>query len=262
MATSVLKAGVPSQSPVTDVLWLRVLLAVVVLGGWEIIARSGLVLRQVLPSVSDVLLAAGLLVSQKTFYPHLVTTVMEVFASIGLALIGAAVIAALCAGSRFARDGLAPILYYLAPTPKIIFFPIALTAFGVDVGSKIAIGALSAFFPIAISIVSGLMRIDPVYLDVGRSFKLTAWQMATKIYVPCLWTSVLTGLRLGAGLAIIGVLLAETKLASRGLGYLAIQAYNMFRITDLYAVLLVTFTLAGIINWLISLAERDTRRAQ
>jgi ABC-type nitrate/sulfonate/bicarbonate transport system permease component len=58
------------------------------------------------------------------------------------------------------------------------------------------------------------------------------------------------------------VLLAETKLASRGLGYLAIQAYNMFRITDLYAVLLVTFTLAGMINWLISLAERDTRRAQ
>jgi ABC-type nitrate/sulfonate/bicarbonate transport system permease component len=262
MAASLLRANTPSTPEASDVFWLRAIFALVVLFAWEILARSGLVIRQIVPSVSDIAMAVAHLVSTASFYSHLFTTVMEAAASIALGLAGAVVVAAICGAVRFLREGISPILYYLAPTPKIIFFPIALTIFGVGVGSKIAIGTLSAFFPIAISIIAGLVRVDRVYLDVGRSFKLTQWEMAVKIYVPCLWLSTLTGLRLGAGLAIIGVLLAETKLASRGLGYLAIQYYNAFNITDLYAVLAITFALAGLINWVISFAERGVYRPQ
>lgn len=262
MPTSLLKFDTPSTSTAMDVLWLRTSLTLIVIGAWEIAALSGLMLRQVLPGIGEIVWAVGLLVSSASFYAHLMTTIMEVAASIALGLTAAAAVTVLCGAIRFLREGVSPILYYLAPTPKIIFFPIALTLFGVDPGSKIAIGALSAFFPIAISILASLVRVEPVYLDVGRSFKLSPWQMILKIYVPCLWTSALTGLRLGTGLAIIGVLLAETKLASRGLGHLAIQYYNAFKITELYAVLVITFVLAGLINWLISLAERSVPRAR
>lgn len=262
MPTSLLRISAPSTTTTMDVLWLRTSFALIVIGAWELAAVSGLMLRQVLPGISEIVWTVGLLVFSKAFYPHLAATLVEVVASIALALIAAAAVTILCGAVRFLREGLSPILYYLAPTPKIIFFPIALTVFGVGTGSKIAIGALSAFFPIAISILAGLVRIEPVYLDVGRSFKLTPWQMIAKIYVPCLWISALTGLRLGTGLAIIGVLLAETKLASHGLGYLAIQYYNTFKITELYAVLVITFVLAGFINWLISLAERGMPRAR
>lgn len=257
MPTSLLRISAPSTSTRMDVLWLRTSLALIVIGAWELAAVSGLVLRQVIPGIGEIAWAVGLLVADETFYPHLATTIVEVAASIALALVAAAAVTVLCGAVRFLREGISPILYYLAPAPKIIFFPIALTVFGVDTGSKIAIGTLSAFFPMAISILASLVRVDPVYLDVGRSFKLTPWQTIVKIYVPCLWISALTGMRLGAGLAIIGVLLAETKLASRGLGHLAIQYYNGFNITKLYAVLVITFVLAGLINWLISLAERS-----
>ncbi|WP_449231336.1 ABC transporter permease [Azospirillum doebereinerae] len=240
---------------------LRTAAAIILLGGWEVAGRSGLVLSEVVPPASAVLRAAGLLLIRPAFYAHLLTTVVEIAAAVGFALLGAVIVAALCGASRFLRDGLAPVLYYLAPTPKIIFFPVALGALGVGPGSKIMIGALSAFFPIAIGILSGLMRIEPIYLDVGRSFKLNAWQTAIRIYVPCLWGAMLTGLRLGVGLGIIGVLLAETKLASHGLGFLAIQSYNAFRIVDLYAVILLAFAVAALINALISLAERRQRHA-
>lgn len=259
MASTVLTAAAPQSPGFGDVFRLRAMAAIVLLGGWEILARSGLVLRDVLPPPSDVVIATLRLVSQASFYGHLATTVLEIAASVGLGLAGAVTVAAACGLSRFVRQGLSPLLYCLAPTPKIIFFPIALGLFGVDFGSKIAIGALSAFFPIAISIVAGLGEINPIYLDVGRSFRLTARQAALKIYVPCLWTAALTGLRLGVGLGIIGVLLAETKLASGGLGFLAIQSYNAFRIVDLYAVILVTFALAALLNGLIAAAERRQR---
>lgn len=218
-------------------------------------ARSGLVLPEVLPPPSRVAERLAALLAQPGFYGHLAATAVEVAASAVIALAAASVVAAACAAFRPVGAGLAPVLYYLAPTPKIIFLPVALGVFGVDMGSKIAIGAVSALFPIAISLVSGLARVEPIHLDVGRGFGLTARQMATKVYLPSLWGAALTGLRLGTGLAIIGVLLAETKLAARGLGFLAIQSYNAFRIADLYAVIVVTFILAALINWLISAAE-------
>src|SRR6202040_4481618 len=75
-------------------------------------------------------------------------------------------------------------LYYLGPTPKIIFFPVMIMWFGVGAGSKIAMGAVSCFFPIAISTASGMRQIDRVLIRVGRSFRAIAWQMVTKIYLP------------------------------------------------------------------------------
>jgi NitT/TauT family transport system permease protein len=68
--------------------------------------------------------------------------------------------------------------------------------------------------------------------------------MATKIYLPAMRPPVINGLRLGLGLAIIGTLLAETKLSNRGLGYLIIQAYATFDMPRMYALLITLFVLA------------------
>jgi hypothetical protein len=52
--------------------------------------------------------------------------------------------------------------------------------------------------------------------------------MVTKIYLPAMRGPIVNGIRLGVGVAIIGTLLAETKLSNKGLGYLIIQAYSLF----------------------------------
>src|SRR5690606_38132169 len=83
--------------------------------------------------------------------------------------------------SRFLSKAYEPLLFYLGPTPKIVFFPILIMWFGVGSGSKIAMGAISCFFPIAISVAAGIRSIDPVLIRVGKSFRLSAWQMMTKI---------------------------------------------------------------------------------
>jgi len=68
--------------------------------------------------------------------------------------------------------------------------------------------------------------------------------MVTKIYLPAMRQPVINGLRLGLGVAIIGTLLAETKLSNRGIGYLIIQAYATFDMPRMYALLIVLFVLA------------------
>jgi ABC-type nitrate/sulfonate/bicarbonate transport system permease component len=154
-----------------------------------------------------------------------------------------------------------PFVYYLGPTPKIIFFPIMIMWFGVGAGSKVAMGALSCFFPIAISIAAGMRQIEPVLVRVGRSFRASPWQMALKIYLPAMRQPIVNGVRLGLGIAIIGTLLAETKLSNKGLGYLIIQAYSLFDMPKMYALLIVLFVLAIGANALIGRLSQDRRAA-
>ena len=98
-------------------------------------------------------------------------------------------------------------------------------------------GALSCFFPIALSAAAGMRQIDQVLIRVGRSFRANAWQMATKIYLPAMRHPIINGCASGSGVAIIGTLLAETKLSNRGIGFLIIQAYSLFDMPRMYALL-------------------------
>ena len=150
----------------------------------------------------------------------------------------------LLGGNRLLSKAFEPYLYYLGPTPKIIFFPVMIMWFGVGPGSKVAMGAISCFFPIALSTAAGMRQIDKVLIRVGRSFRANAWQMATKIYLPAMRHPIINGVRLGLGVAIIGTLLAETKLSNRGVGFLIIQAYSLFDMPRMYAMLIVLFVLA------------------
>ena len=75
--------------------------------------------------------------------------------------------------------------------------------------------------------------------------------MVTKIYLPAMRQPVVNGVRLGLGVAIIGTLLAETKLSNRGIGFLIIQAYTLFDMPRMYAMLIVLFVLAIGANALI-----------
>ena len=120
--------------------------------------------------------------------------------------------------------------------------------FGVGPGSKMAMGALSCFFPVALSAAAGMREIDTVLIRVGRSFRASTRQMVAKIYLPAMRAPVINGLRLGLGIAIIGMLLAETKLSNQGLGFMIIQAYTLFNMPRMYALLILVFALAALVN--------------
>ena len=133
--------------------------------------------------------------------------------------------------------------------------------FGVGPGSKVAMGAVSCFFPVALSAAAALRQIDKVLIRVGQSFRANTWQMATKIYLPAIRLPLVNGVRLGMGVAIIGTLLAETRLSNRGLGFLISNAYSLFDMPRMYAMLIVLFVLSIGANAIVGLVgKRDAIR--
>lgn len=223
---------------------LRAVTLVLAWAAWEVLARSGLVFEGVVPSSLAVFASAARQLGSAPFYAHLWRSVEEIGLGFAIGSAAGVGIGTTMGMSVFFGRMMHPYIHVLAPTPKIIFLPVLMILFGVDVGSKVAMGAISAFFPVVVATYDGVRLVPLVLLRVARSFGASRWHVVTKVYFPSTLPSVVTGIRLGLGVAIIGTLLAEIKLSNRGLGFLAIQQYESFHIPDLYAVLLITFALA------------------
>ena len=239
---------------------VRAVLVAVLLIGWEALARSGLLFRDVVPTLGAIARALMTLVSQPAFYANLGWTIGEITLALLIGGVAGLLVGLLLGANRFLGRAFDPYLYYLGPTPKIIFFPVMIMWFGVGPASKMALGALSCFFPIALSTAAGMRQIDTVLVRVGKSFRASTAQMVTKIYLPAMREPIVNGVRLGLGVAVIATLLAETKLSNRGIGYLIIQAYSTFDMPRMYAVLIVLFVLAIGANSLVGRFSTDRVR--
>src|SRR5581483_7814954 len=249
---------------------LRVLIVALVLIGWELLAASGWLYRDVVPSLQAIGKALWSLLSVPDYtwhidlgplyagdirlpqiYFHLATTFYEILIALAIGGLSGLVVGIVLGGSKLLQRAYEPLLYYLGPCPKIIFFPVMIMWFGVGPGSKIAMGAISCFFPIALNVAAGMREIDTVLIRVGQSFRANTWQMVTKIYMPAMRHPIINGARLGLGVALIGTLLAETKLSNRGIGFQVIQAYSLFNMPMMYALLIILFVIAIGANSLI-----------
>ncbi len=263
-------AAAPSMSLQRQVLLLRIAIVVGVLALWEAVSASGLLFGEVVPSLvaigrSLVSLVAlpdhavnlfGASFQIPEFYRHLGVTAYEVLIAMLIGGFFGLAIGLLLGTHPFLSAAFERFLYYLGPTPKIVFFPLLIMWFGVGPGSKIAMGTISCFFPIVLSTAAGVRQIDNVLIRVGRSFRLNSWQMVMKIYLPAMREPIVNGVRLGLGVAVIGTLLAETKLSNQGLGFLIINAYTIFDMPRMYAVLIVLFVVAIGANALVGRASR------
>jgi ABC-type nitrate/sulfonate/bicarbonate transport system permease component len=250
-AAADVSASRPMASTSRRVALLRIAIVATILVGWEALAASGLLFRDVVPSLTAIARALARVLASADFYANLGVTAAEVGVALAIGGLCGLAVGILFGANRFLSNAYESLIYYLGPTPKIIFFPVMIMWFGVGPGSKIAMGAISCFFPIVISAASGMRQIDRVLIRVGQSFRASTWQMIRKIYLPAMRPPIVTGVRLGLGLAIIGTLLAETKLSNRGIGYLIIQAYATFDMPRMYALLILLFVLAIGANALI-----------
>ena len=274
--TAVPAAARPGLSPVT---WLRIVLVLTIVVVWEAVALSGLLFRDVVPSLTAIGRAlfdlltypdlkwpiefvwAGRQVAFDLwipgFYWHLYVTISEIAGALVIGGIAGLAVGLALGANPFLSQAFERFIYYLGPTPKIVFFPIMIMWFGVGPESKVAMGTLSCFFPIVLNVAAGMRQIDSVLIRVGRSFRLNTWQMVTKIYLPAMREPIVNGVRLGLGVAVIGTLLAETRLSNRGVGFQIMEAYNTFDMPRMYAVLIVLFVIAIGANALVGRASRS-----
>jgi ABC-type nitrate/sulfonate/bicarbonate transport system permease component len=227
---------------------IRAVTVMLLLASWEALSRSGLIFVGVVPPTLEVLKSIVEQLSDQSFYRDLMLTGLEAATGFAWGSLIAIVSGVALGLAPYGRKMLEPWIVAVAGTPKIIFLPIIFLVFGLGFESKMAKAAISAFFPVVLNCTAGMVEIPPVLIRVGKGFDLTAWQMMTKVYLPAIAAPLVTGLRLGMAMAIIGVLAAEIAYSNAGLGYRLIHSADQFKIPAVYAITILIFAGSASVN--------------
>lgn len=216
---------------------------------WELVARSGVVSGRILPPASEVFAQLIGLFGTDTLALDVYVSAYEIVVGFVLGSAFGLLFGAVMGSSTYLYRLFEPLIYYLGAVPKIILFPILILFLGTGLESKVGMAAITAFFPVVVNTALAVREVKPIYVRVARSIGVSRAQLYSKVYVPAMLGPALSGLRLGLGVAITGALLAETDVAQVGLGFRAIELYSQLRIAEMYALLLLVFIGAAIINF-------------
>lgn len=149
-----------------------------------------------------------------------------------------------------------PILISLYTLPKITLYPVVLLIFGLGASSRATFGVMHGFLPVALFTVAAIRNVPPVYLKAARSLHLSTWQMLLTVLLPAMLPEVVSGLRIGFSLTLLGVVLAEMFASKHGLGFLIINAMQSMQNEEMITVTLVLFAFAVLANALLLVIER------
>lgn len=194
---------------------------------WEGAANAGLFRKSLLSAPSSIWSAAVADFGSGAIWPHLTTSFTE-FAIGFLAALAIGVPLGLAIGMFERVDHFVSVLLYgIYSTPKAAIAPLIILVFGIGLESKVILVFLLAFFSFVVSTMAGVHAATARHLDIARSFGASRWLEFRSVILPSTFPFILTGLRIGVGRALVGVVIAEELAANEGVGHY-IEFYGTF----------------------------------
>lgn len=186
---------------------------------WQLGSTAGLLDSLFVSSPLEVFRAAVRLIPSPEFIGHLVSTSQSLFLGLFLALVAGVFVGLPIGWFPRLHATFEPVIAAVYGVPYIAFLPVIIMWTGIGMTSRVIIVFWSAVFPLMINSIQGAREVDDNYLRVGRSFSATQLQMFFTITLPSSVPYILAGLRTSIGRAIVGVVVAEFFMSSKGLGY-------------------------------------------
>ena len=208
---------------------------------WEILSRQGFISPLVLPAPSQVFLRW--VAYARPFEPydpgkmHYLTwlvsgelphdalaSITRVLGGFGIGAGLALVLGLLMGASTFIYNLFNPLVQILRPIPPIAYIPLAILWFGLGNPPAFFLISLGAFLPVLMNTISGVRHVDPLFIRAARNVGASGMTLFIRIMIPAAMPYILTGLRIGIGVAFIVVIVAEMIAVNNGLGYRILEA--------------------------------------
>jgi ABC-type nitrate/sulfonate/bicarbonate transport system permease component len=213
---------------------------------WEILVRVGFLDARFFPAPSSVFETLVQLVEDGSLWANTWATLQRLFWGFFLGGIPGLLLGIGMGLNRTLRAIVDPLISTTYPVPKSAIFPLILLIFGLGEGSKIVMVAIGVFYPVLINSTIGVLEINKIYLDVGRNFKASRWQTFRTIAFPGAVPSIMSGIKLGLGLGLMLIAIAEMIGAKSGLGFMIWNAWEILSVETMYVGLIV-IALLGVI---------------
>ena len=223
---------------------------------WEVCVRTGMFDARFFPAPSQVFATLVTLVENGALWKNTAATLERLLWGMLLGGIPALLLGVAMGLYRPLRAVFDPLVAATYPIPKSAIMPLILLIFGLDEASKIVMVAIGVFYPVLINSAAGVMQINKIYLDVGRNFGASGWQVFRTIALPGAMPLIMTGVKLGVGLGLILIAIAEMVGANSGLGYMIWNAWEILSVETMYVGLFVIALLGFIFSLSITELER------
>ncbi|WP_322999614.1 ABC transporter permease [Castellaniella sp.] len=241
------------------ILAARLLVLILFLGIWA--ALSGRVLDpQFFGSPQGVATMLIQWTVDGTLWRNTWITLQEVVLGFLLGAASGAALAYLIATIKPLWDVLIPYMLALYSVPKVAVAPLFIIWFGIDLGMKVLLAAISVFFLVFLSTAAGVQNVDEGLKNAVRMMGGSRRDVALKVTLPGSVAGLLTGLRMSIPYALIGAVIGELVASNRGLGFLINDASAQFNTSGVFAALVVLAIIAGALNMLVNSVDQWANR--
>lgn len=225
---------------------------------WELLGWSlGL---QWLPPFSKVMQALVQFVGSGVILANLRLSLQGLIVGFSLSLVLGVSLGALMGRYRPVEKALDLYVHALFVCPSIVFAPIFFAIFGLSDASRIAIIVVYSMFVIVINTATAIRTVDPVLVEMARSFGCREAQIFRRILLPASLPLVFAGIRLGMGRAVKGMINGEMLIAFVGLGALAQRYGAQFDAAKVFAIAMVVLIIGLISNALVQMLDNRLTR--
>lgn len=223
---------------------------------WELAGHLGMIDQRYFPVPTAIFAAMVQLSSTGELWANLFASLQRLGIGFFVGAVPALVIGVAMGLSRVVRVIVDPLIAATYPIPKSAILPLLLLIFGLGEGSKIAMVAIGAFYPIAINTTAGVLAINRTYFEVAQHFQASRWQVFVTVALPGALPLILTGVKLGLGLGLVLIALAEMVGANNGLGFMIWNAWELLAVETMYAgIITIAF-----IGFILTIALNELER--
>jgi NitT/TauT family transport system permease protein len=208
------------------------------------LARLLLENELLIPPPSSVLKSFWRLAVSGQLNKHFAATLIEFTYGFATAAIVGIIVGYLMGMHRWFDEIMDPWIATLYSIPIITVVPLIIIWFGIGMVSKVIVVFKITAVAIILNTAAGIKNLDPIWLELAKSLRLSRWETTYKIRFPGTLPYIVTGMRLGVGRALLGVIVAELMAANAGLGYLLRDSSETWDSPKLF----VTVTLLAVIG--------------
>jgi ABC-type nitrate/sulfonate/bicarbonate transport system permease component len=223
---------------------------------WQALAWFGAAPAEYFPGLSAIAAAEWDLLHSAGFLVSLGTTTMRAVAGLAIAILIGLAAATVAGRYRLVHRMLGPVVGMLRALPPPAIVPISIFVLGIGTQLFMFIIAFASLWPIYINAANALAAAEPVQMMTARCFGYTDWEILVRVRLPAALPEMMTGIRIGAGVALLATIAAEMLAGQSGLGYLLYDAAFSLRTPEMFAIMATTGALGLLFNTLVRQGSR------
>ncbi|MDG4668244.1 ABC transporter permease [Mycobacterium sp. 236(2023)] len=227
---------------------------------WSAVAATGVFPRSLFPPLTDVGKAGWSMFTAGELIPDIMASLLRAATGFAIGATAGFLLAIATAATTTGRLVMQPVLRLFAPIPTIGLVPLAILWFGLGEESKAIVVALGVFVPVWINSHAGLATTPTDFLQAARCLGATRWDTLTRIVIPEATPDIVAGLRVGAAMAFVLIVVAEMTGTTNGLGYRIYQSQLFSQADRLIFCLVVLGILGAAVDQLLARATAPLTR--